>query len=352
MAETVRISTSRPYDVIIGSGILDSCGEYVAASLKSSRLAVVTDDNVAGLYLERVMKSLESSGFSVFSVVFPHGEGSKNMSVLAELLEKFAESGLTRADAVIALGGGVTGDMAGFAASVYQRGIPFVQIPTTLLAAVDSSVGGKTAVDLAAGKNLAGVFAQPARVICDTATFATLPPEVFADGLAESIKYGVLTDPQLFERFSKLDRAELPELVARCVKIKGDFVERDEYDTGDRRFLNLGHTMGHAIEKLSGYTFPHGHAVGVGMVMAARAGEKLGITESGTADAIAAALKNNSLPVLVSYAPEELYRASLGDKKRMGGAIALVIPERIGSCVIKTVPVAELYEFARLGEEQ
>ena len=351
MTETVRINTSRPYDVIIGSGILDSCGEYLYDLLWGKRLAVVTDDIVAGLYLERVMKSLESSGFRVFSVVFPHGEGSKNMGVLAEILEELAEGGLTRADAVVALGGGVTGDMAGFAASVYQRGIPFAQIPTTLLAAVDSSVGGKTAVDLAAGKNLAGVFAQPVRVICDTDTFNTLPPEVFADGCAESIKYGVLTDPELFESFSRLDKSRLPELVARCVRIKGDYVERDEFDTGDRRFLNLGHTMGHAIEKLSSYTFPHGHAVGVGMVMIARAGEKLGLTEAGTAEAIAAALENNDLPVSSPYSPEELYSAAIGDKKRMGGKITVVIPEKIGSCSLKTMPVNELLELARLGKE-
>jgi len=351
MTETVRINTSRPYDVIIGSGILDKCGEYLYDLLWGKRLAVVTDDIVAGLYLERVMISLESAGFRVFSVVFPHGEGSKNMGVLAEILEELAEGGLTRADAVVALGGGVTGDMAGFAASVYQRGIPFAQIPTTLLAAVDSSVGGKTAVDLAAGKNLAGVFAQPVRVICDTDTFDTLPLEVFADGCAESIKYGVLTDSGLFESFSRLDRSRLPGLVARCVRIKGDYVERDEFDTGDRRFLNLGHTMGHAIEKLSGYTFPHGHAVGVGMVMAARAGERLGITEAGTAEAIAAALSNNGLPVASPYAPEELYSAALGDKKRMGGEITVVMPLKIGCCTLKTMPVAGLLELARLGKE-
>ncbi len=352
MPEIIKINVTRPYEVTIGSGLLDSCGEAISSVHAPCSAAIVSDDKVAGLYLERAMDSVKKAGFRPFPIVFPHGESSKNLYVMSGVLEEMAEGGLTRADIAVALGGGVTGDMAGFAASVYQRGIPFVQIPTTLLAAVDSSVGGKTAVDLAAGKNLAGVFAQPLSVICDTNVFETLDPEVFADGLAESIKYGVLTDADLFSRFSKLDRTELPSLVARCVRIKGCFVERDEYDLGDRRFLNLGHTMGHAIEKLSGYTFPHGHAVGIGMVMMARAGERLGLTESGTAAEIAEALSGNGLPVSAPYSPEELYRAALGDKKRMGGNISLVIPERIGSCFIKSVPVSELYEFARLGKEQ
>jgi 3-dehydroquinate synthase len=349
---SVKVNVGGGYNVTIGNGILESCGDYIRSVSAPCKAAVITDSTVSELYLSPVLESLRASGFDTISYAFPQGEGSKNLSTLSDILEYLAENGLTRSDIVVALGGGVTGDMAGFAAGVYQRGIRFAQIPTTLLAAVDSSVGGKTAVDLKAGKNLAGVFMQPISVVCDTDTFKTLTPEIFADGAAETIKYGVLTDKELFYKFDTGNIAEsLPEIIAKCVLIKGALVEKDERDTGDRRFLNLGHTMGHAIEKLSGYTFPHGHAVAVGMVMITRAGEKMGLTKPGTSDEIARILKKNNLPVSSPFDAEELYLAACGDKKRMGGNITVIMAEEIGKCFLKTIPVSDLREIAILGKE-
>ncbi|MGM9521081.1 MAG: 3-dehydroquinate synthase [Oscillospiraceae bacterium] len=349
---TVNINVGQGYRVNIGGGLIDRCGEILSGVLSPRRTAVVTDSVVAGLYLDRVKDNLKAAGFDPICCVFEHGEGSKNLSTLSDILEFFAENHLTRSDLVVALGGGVTGDMAGFAAGVYQRGVRYAQIPTTLLAAVDSSVGGKTAVNLSAGKNLAGVFLQPLSVICDTDTFKTLPPDIFADGAAESIKYGVLTDERIFEFFAGGDvQGSLTDIISRCVSIKGALVERDEHDNGDRRFLNLGHTIGHAIENLSGYTFPHGHAVAVGMVMIARAGEKMGITQPGTSEKIAEVLKKNDLPTSVDYSAQALLPAALSDKKRNGGELTIVIPERIGKCILKTIPVSELGEIISLSKE-
>jgi 3-dehydroquinate synthase len=353
MDYTVDINVGSGYSVNIGAGLLDSCGSILAGAVKPCKAAVVTDSVVSELYLDRAMKSLKSAGFSPVSYVFPNGEGSKNISTISDMLEFFASKQLTRSDLVVALGGGVTGDMSGFAAGIYMRGIKYAQIPTTLLADVDSSVGGKTAVNLSAGKNLAGVFLQPVSVVCDTEVLKTLTPEIFADGAAESIKYGVLTDESLFKLFESGNVLDsLPDIISRCVAIKGALVERDEHDNGDRRFLNLGHTIGHAIENLSGYTFPHGHAVAVGMVMISRAGEKLGITEPGTAERIADVLKKNNLPVSVDYSAESLLPAALSDKKRNGGEVTIVVPEKIGKCILKTIPVTELGDIIKLGKEQ
>ncbi|MBQ6756607.1 MAG: 3-dehydroquinate synthase [Oscillospiraceae bacterium] len=350
--KTVRVNVREGYDVNIGSGILPEFGAMLAEVAKPpKKVCIVSDSNVAPLYGETVRKSLESAGFSPFTIVFPAGEQSKNMTTLASILEEMADASLTRSDLVVALGGGVTGDMAGFAASIYLRGVKFAQIPTTLLAAVDSSVGGKTAVDLNHGKNLAGVFAQPILVCCDTDTFMTLTPEIFADGAAESIKYGILDDKPLFEAFSGGTVQNIEDIVASCVQHKADYVERDEFDRGDRKFLNLGHTMAHAIEKLSGYAFPHGHAVAVGTVMIARAGEKMGVTEKGTTDEIIRIFKENNLPVASPYDAESLFTAACGDKKREGGKITVIMIEKIGKCFLKTVPVEELRNIAVSGKE-
>ncbi len=349
---TVDIHVGEGYSVHTEPGLLGRCGEILRRSITPRRCAVVTDDTVAELYGAACLESLRNSGFDPIVHVFPHGEGSKNLNTISDMLECFAENHLTRSDFVVALGGGVTGDMAGFAAGIYQRGIRYAQVPTTLLAAVDSSVGGKTAVNLRAGKNLAGVFLQPFSVICDTDTFRTLPGDIFADGAAESIKYGVLTDERVFDIFENEAPTEhLPEIISRCVSIKGALVERDERDTGDRRFLNLGHTIGHAIENLSGYTFPHGHAVAVGMVMMSRAGEKLGLTQPGVCERLTRVLERANLPTRVDYEPQDIYRAALSDKKRSGDSVTVVIPETIGRCVLKTIPVTELRDIITSGAD-
>jgi 3-dehydroquinate synthase len=350
--KTVDIHVGSGYRVTIGSGVLADCGRLAAQAVSPCRAAVVTDSAVAPLYLDPVTAGLRAAGFSVCSRVYPEGERSKNLATLSELLEFLAAEHLTRTDCVVALGGGVCGDMAGFAAGCYLRGVRYLQIPTTLLAAVDSSVGGKTAVDLKAGKNLAGVFLQPSAVVCDTDCLATLPPPVFADGVAEAVKTGVLSDEDLFARFDTDSlQSDLSGIIAQCIAFKGRVVEQDEFDTSLRRTLNLGHTAGHAIEKCSGYGILHGHAVAIGMVLIARAAERLGWCASPCAGRIAAVLERNGLPVSTEYSAKELAAAALSDKKRTGGDITLVVPERIGRCSLKKVPVTELESIFAAGLE-
>ncbi len=353
MAEkTILIHTGHPYGVTVGPGLLRQCGGRLRPLLDEGRAAVVTDSRVEALWLPTVRESLREAGIDTVSFAFPAGETGKNLATFSELLEFLAESGLTRADAVIALGGGVVGDLAGFAAGCYMRGIRYVQMPTTLLAAVDSSVGGKTAVDLRGGKNLAGLFYQPAAVLCDTDAFATLPETVLADGAAEAVKTGVLFDPTLFALFEEGDpAAALPEVVARCVARKGEVVARDERESGERRLLNLGHTVGHAIERLSGYAVPHGHAVAAGLAVIARASARLGWGSAEAAGRIERTLARSGLPVRTAYPADALAEAALADKKRRGGEITLVIPEDIGRCVCRTVPVSGLRDVFAAGWE-
>jgi 3-dehydroquinate synthase len=278
--KTVPVGASKPYEVRIGRGLLADSGALIKEIIQPCTAVLVSDDRVDAICGKIAARSLEAQGFRVLRWTFPQGERSKNMETLARLLEFMAEHEVTRSDLLVALGGGVTGDLAGFAAAVYLRGIRYVQIPTTFLAAVDSSVGGKTAVDLAAGKNLAGAFYQPERVLCDLGVFQTLDKEVFQEGLAEAIKYGVIADRVLFDRIASGDfRDTLEGVVASCVSIKARIVGEDEFDNGSRQLLNFGHTLGHAVEKCSQLEIRHGQAVAIGMVLAARAAEKLGLTE-------------------------------------------------------------------------
>ncbi|MDY3282131.1 3-dehydroquinate synthase [Dysosmobacter sp.] len=349
---TIRVHVDPPYTVTIGSGLLARCGELLRPVLGECRLCVAADSNVAPLYLDTVTESLRSAGYTVSTCLYPAGEAHKNLETLSGILEFLAAEHLTRSDCVVALGGGVCGDMAGFAAGCYLRGIRYVQLPTTLLSAVDSSVGGKTAIDLKAGKNLAGVFLQPAAVLCDTDCLRTLPPEVFADGAAEAIKTGVLSDETLFSLFDADDLTDrLPEIIARCIAFKAKVVEEDELDNGVRRTLNLGHTAGHAIEKCADFRLTHGHAVAIGMVIMARAAEKLGWCTEPSADRIAAMLRRNRLPVSTEFSASELAAAALSDKKRRGDSISVVVPDRIGSCYMKKVSVNDLEAIFRAGLE-
>lgn len=341
--KNIRINAGNGYSVSIGSGIMANAGEIISEVVEPCRIAVVTDTTVEKIYLKKFKESLIKSGFDVCSYAFLAGEASKNINTLEEILEFLAENEITRTDAVAALGGGVVGDIAGFAAGVFLRGVKFIQIPTTLLSAVDSSVGGKTAIDLKAGKNLAGVFLQPSAVICDTDTLETLPEDIFSDGVAEAIKTGVLFDEELFSVFeTKLNHEKLPFVIERCVAHKGRIVEEDEYDKGQRQLLNLGHTIGHAIEKCSNYKVSHGHAVAQGMAMISRWSEKAGICEKGCAERIENALLKNSLPIYTDYSAKELADAALSDKKRTGDEISLSIPMKIGECILKKVNIGEL----------
>nr|WP_325200423.1 3-dehydroquinate synthase [uncultured Oscillibacter sp.] len=349
---TIPVKTNPPYAVTIGPGLLGNCGVRLRETVSPCHMAVVTDSTVGPLYLETVTESLEAAGYAVSAFTFPAGEEHKNVSTLSGILEFLAEERLTRSDCLAALGGGVVGDMAGFAAAVYLRGIRYVQLPTTLLSAVDSSVGGKTAIDLKAGKNLAGAFLQPAAVLCDTDCLKTLPPAVFADGAAEAIKTGVLCDESLFALFEDGTlKADPGSVVARCVDYKAGVVERDEKEQGERKLLNLGHTVGHAVEKCSGFSIPHGHAVAAGLAVVARAAERLGWTEEPLAARICACLAKNALPVSSEFSPEALAEAALADKKRAGDAITLVVPKKIGLCELKTMPVTELPPVIRAGWE-
>ena len=347
--QTVHITASTQYDVLIGRGLLDRAGEWTCGALKPCKAMLVADDTVDALYGQRAQAALEAAGFCVCRFTFPAGEGSKHLGTLSELLEEMARCRLTRTDIVAALGGGVTGDMAGFAAAVYCRGIRFIQIPTTLLAAVDSSVGGKTAVDLKAGKNLAGAFHQPSLVICDTDVIRALPKEQLACGAAEVIKYGVLYDEALFDHLAAGDwQGDMERVIGRCVALKRDVVAGDEFDTGDRAFLNLGHTFGHAIEKLSGLSVTHGQGVAIGMLMAACA--------AGCPDdmvlRLARCVEANGLKTYCPYPADRLSEAALNDKKRAGDSITLVLPERIGKCYLKKIPVSALEDTFRRAMER
>ena len=327
--ETVMVNASTAYPVHIGGGLLDKSGELIARATRSRRCAVVTDSNVKALYAARTCAALERAGFTPLLYAFPAGEQSKNLAAYGKILEFFAENRLTRSDLVIALGGGVPGDMAGFAAATYQRGVDYIQMPTTFLAASDSSVGGKTGVDLEAGKNLAGAFHQPKMVICDTDAFQTLPEDVFASGMAETLKHGLIADREFFRALTD-GKPDAAQMVRRNVEIKAAVVAEDERERGNRKLLNFGHTLGHAIEKCSGYAISHGHAVATGMVLASRAGERMGVSPAGTLEAVEAACRRYHLPVACPYAAGELYAAATGDKKRDGGCIDVVVLEEIG----------------------
>lgn len=345
--EIIKVNASKEYDVVISKGILDSLGERCVSLFGKSRAVIVTDSNVAPLWLGKAKSSLEEAGIGTVEFVFSAGEESKSISTLSALVEFMAENKLTRSDFAVALGGGVTGDMVGLASSLYLRGIEFVQVPTTLLASVDSSVGGKTAVNLTAGKNLMGAFYQPSLVLCDTDTLSTLPEEEFANGMAEVIKYGVIFDKELFDKVKSGDvKSDMENIIARCVELKRDVVAKDEFDKGDRQLLNFGHTMAHSIEKCSNFEIPHGSAVAIGMVIAAKASAALGWSKEDCTNAIIEANKNNSLPCECAYAPKDLADAALSDKKRTGGTINFVVPEVMGSCILKKIPVEDLYKIA------
>lgn len=341
--KTVEVDAAVRYNIVIDKGILPKSGNMIKEVTSAERVAVITDDTVDKLYTDVVMKSLSDAGFETFKFVFPHGEKSKNISTFSSILEFLADSGLTRTDVLVALGGGVVGDVAGFAAASYLRGIDFIQIPTTLLACVDSSVGGKTAIDLKAGKNLAGAFYQPKLVIADFETLSTLTDGIFADGMAEVIKYGVIFDKAFFE-FLRDNEAKdnLEYVITRCVELKRDIVNADEKEKGVRALLNFGHTVGHAIEKCSGYKIPHGSAVAVGMVIISRAAYKCSFCDENYTDIIASLNKKYSLPVSTDFSASELSSAAMADKKRAGDKIKLIIPEALGNCVIKSVPTSEL----------
>lgn len=350
ISSVIHVSASRSYDVLIGRGLLDQLGMLAGDIVGGRKCMIVTDSNVAPLYLGRAAASMREAGFEVSSFAFPAGEASKNGQTYLTLLNLLAEKGLTRADLLLALGGGVVGDLTGFAAATYLRGVALIQIPTTLLACVDSSVGGKTAIDLPAGKNLAGAFYQPSLVLCDTQLLESLPDEVFSEGCAEVIKYGMLGSAELLERLMQAPvRSQLEYVIGKCVDMKREIVESDEFDTGRRQLLNLGHTFAHAIENLSGYSIPHGSAVAMGMCIVTRAAVSRGICPEECLGALYMLLKASSLPAACPFEPAELAQHALSDKKRSGEKINLVLPCGWGEARLESVPVCELETWAQLG---
>ena len=347
---TIRVETSKPYSVIIGSQLISQLGKYVSEIYRCTTVAIISDSNVWPLYGELARQSLQQAGYQTVHYCFPAGEESKNANTFFSILNFLAENKLTRSDLIIALGGGVVGDISGFAAATYLRGIPYVQVPTSLLAMVDSSVGGKTAIDLPSGKNLAGAFYQPSLVLCDIDALQTLPAPIFIDGCAEVIKYGVLYDAHLFAHLlnhgTNFDREMV---ISRCVELKRNVVVTDEFDNGARQKLNLGHTIGHGVEAQSNYVISHGQAVAIGMCIVGKAAAAKGICTESVYRQIHEIIKLFSLPTKTCYSAEHLYTSALSDKKRSGRIVNLILPREIGDCIISPTPVSEMLSFIEAG---
>ncbi len=348
--KSVQVNASKSYQVLIDSGLLNDLGTHAAEVTGICKAAIVSDSNVYPLYGNTVENSLQNAGYDVVNFVFPAGESSKSGDTYLKLLNFLAENQLTRADCLIALGGGVVGDLTGFAAATYLRGIAYIQVPTTLLAAVDSSVGGKTAIDLTAGKNLCGAFYQPSLVLCDTDTLNTLPADIFRDGCAEVIKYGILYDEALFDLLSQTGiNFPREDVIARCVQWKRDVIMQDEFDRGDRQKLNLGHTIGHGVEAHSGFSISHGKAVAIGMAIVSRAAAAIGLCPVSVSSRICQVIDHFGLPTHTDFSAHQLFTAALSDKKRSGQTVNLIVPMNIGNCIIHPTPVSDLQSFIEAG---
>ena len=365
---TIHVNASKEYDVILKSGALSEAGRLIRSDLERRRgpagllhcrrVCVVTDETVSALYggeHQALTASLKAAGFEPSTFVFPGGEQHKNMETIGQLLDFLTEHRFSRTDLLVALGGGITGDVTGFAAAIYLRGIDFVQIPTTLLAAVDSSVGGKTGVNLPAGKNLAGAFWQPNLVLFDPAVLTTLGLPLLQDGLAEILKAGFIADQTVIYDAMELEPPifDHPEamlrLIAKAVDIKRRIVEEDERESGSRKLLNLGHTVGHAIEKCSDFEISHGAAVAMGTAIIAKAAQAEGWTEEGYGDDIYGVLQYFGYDLRCPYPAWALADVALNDKKVHGAQITLVVPDRPGHCILKDAPSLSLDEIIQKG---
>ena len=346
----IDVRTGRPYQVLIGKGLLKEAGRLARPLVRGSRTVVVGDDNVMPIYGEAVCAGFREAGFETYAWTFRAGEASKTPAVLLELLNHLASLRLTRSDSIVALGGGVTGDLVGLAASLYLRGIAFVQVPTSLLAMVDSSVGGKTAVNLPCGKNLMGAFQQPVLVVCDPACLDTLPESEMACGWAEIIKYAVLrADPLLPMLEADITDAALEEIISTCVAIKRDIVSEDEFEAGSRALLNLGHTVGHAVERVTDYGVTHGRAVGIGMAVIFRGCVRAGLCDPQALPVLEPLLEKFGLPGRWPYDAEALLEAARSDKKSAGSTITLILPEAFGRCRTERTSFEKLRDLIHLG---
>lgn len=339
-------TTSSTYDILIKKGILSDVKDYVANIIKGKRIMIVTDSNVAPLYLNKVTSAFSNSDYTVESFVFTAGEKSKNLDTVSAIYDKLSECNFDRKDLLIALGGGVCGDICGFVAATYMRGVDFVQIPTTLLSQVDSSVGGKTGVNTAFGKNLVGAFYQPKLVLIDPDTLSTLTQKIFSDGLGEVVKYGCIRDLSLFEFLENNDvKDNIEHVIYECLKIKRDVVNEDEKENSLRMILNFGHTLGHSIEKLSDFCISHGQAVAIGMVLVTQASENNLLTEDGTTDRLIALCHKLNLETKCEYPLLSITQNAMNDKKGSSSALNLILIDKIGSYLIHKIEKSQLLNF-------
>lgn len=356
--QNIEINASTPYTVHLGTWLLEKVGEITREANGGARAAVITDETVSDLYAGIVVKSLSDANYRVSTFAFEPGEGRKNLETYAEALEFLAAAQLSRTDVVVAVGGGVVGDLAGFVAATYMRGIDFVQVPTTLLAMVDSSVGGKCAVDLRGGKNLAGAFWQPKAVIADLGCLATLSDEQFRDGTGEIIKHAAIADANLFSALEEMPLtlqtlndhlAYVEAVVSRNIQIKSAVVSMDEKEGGARKLLNFGHTIGHAVEALEEYGLGHGSCVAIGMCTIARATNRAGSCDDAVPQRIEALCRAHGLPVATDRKADEIFDAALHDKKRGDETIDLVLPHIVGACSIDSVSLDLFHRLISLG---
>lgn len=350
--KTIKVDLiSKKYDIIIQNGLIKDLGNEINKIYKNKKIAVVTDENVFNLYGSYVKETLEKWDYELKFIVIKPGEESKSLEVLKMVYDEFIDFNLTRSDLITAFGGGVVGDLCGFAASTYLRGVDYVQIPTTLLAQIDSSIGGKVAVDLLQGKNLIGSFYQPKKVLIDPDVLITLPDKFIKDGLGEVIKYACIKDLSLFQMLSTIKTKEqlfnnLEHIIYTCLNIKRELVEKDEYDKGERMLLNFGHTLAHAIEKYFNYDYSHGEAVSLGMYYITDKSEKLGITEPKTTEKIKNMLVNFNIKYsLPNLNMNEIRDTILLDKKNISGKMNLILLKRIGDAFIESVPIENINKF-------
>lgn len=347
------------YDIIIESGSLEKIGRWVGGLWERQKILIISDENVAREYLEEVESHLRDNGFTITSYIIEPGEKSKSLERAGKIYDFLSKQGLTRSDGIIALGGGVVGDLAGFVASTYMRGIHFLQVPTSLLAQVDSSVGGKTALNTESAKNLIGSFAQPDGVLIDPDTLKTLEKSRIQEGIAEIIKTAALGDKTLWNLLEDIkDEKELldhiEEIILACCRVKRDIVQEDELDHGIRLHLNFGHTIGHALEKISGFgSLSHGEGVAIGMNQITKISEEKGLTKQGTWLELKQMIEKFGLPLFPAKWPiEKIYQAISHDKKTRGEMLKLVILEEIGKAKIHSISREEIIEYLKRDENK
>ena len=349
--EKIHINLGKDsYDIVIDSGLIRHAGDAVSSLTGAHDAAIITEDGIDRLYGMDLVKSLESAGIRTQMIVVPSSEKSRSLSIVNRVYGALVDFGLPSDGVLIALGGRVVGDITGFVAATYHRGIAYIQFPTSVLSQIGSAIGGKITLDITAGKNLVGAFWQPSLVLCDTDTLDTLPREIFLDGCAEVIKYAILYDSDFFHYLAStgpgFDKAYVIE---RCVTMKRDVVARDEFDTGERRLLNLGHTVGHGVEAKSNFTLSHGKSVAIGTAIIARSAVNYQLLSQECAIKIENLLREFCLPVRTQDSAKELASFALSDKKRTGGTVSLVVPRAIGRCEILSTPVEELENFIQAG---